>query len=103
MRILDDTLFEQAETFEVILHDAVMGLLEYPEHAIVRILDGEDGRFIHGFCCHTAYQNQALKIAVTLGSLEGKLSVWALIFTFHIGLLSVLCEKCFCLMKHILK
>ena len=46
VRILDDTVFELAETFEVILHDAVMGSLEFPENALVRILDGEDGEFV---------------------------------------------------------
>ena len=45
VRIRDDNLYELAETFEVILHDAVMGSLEYPEHAIVKILDSEDGRY----------------------------------------------------------
>ena len=45
VRIRDDNLFELAETFEVILHDAVMGSLEYPEHAIVKILDSEDGGY----------------------------------------------------------
>ena len=46
VRIIDDDVYEQAEVFEVILYDAVMGALEYPERALVNILDGEDGE-----CC----------------------------------------------------
>ncbi|XP_033631977.1 extracellular matrix protein 3-like [Asterias rubens] len=42
VRIIDDDVYEQAEVFEVILYDAVMGALEYPERALVKILDGED-------------------------------------------------------------
>ncbi len=42
VRIINDDLYEQSEVFEVILYDAVMGALEYPERALVKILDGED-------------------------------------------------------------
>ena len=52
VRIINDDSYEQAEVFEVILHDAVMGALEYPDRALVKILDGEDGEhFPNCFQC----------------------------------------------------
>ncbi|XP_038062968.1 extracellular matrix protein 3-like [Patiria miniata] len=46
VRIINDKSYEQAEVFEVILHDAVMGALEYPDRALIRILDSEDESFV---------------------------------------------------------
>lgn len=47
VRIVNDRLYEQAESFEVILHDAVMGALEYPDRAQIVILDAEDESFAY--------------------------------------------------------
>ncbi|XP_076351865.1 extracellular matrix protein 3-like [Tachypleus tridentatus] len=42
LRILNDSLFEDSETFEISLEEPVMAAIEYPDKAIVTILDKED-------------------------------------------------------------
>lgn len=54
VRIQQDDDFEQAETFEIVLNNPVMGALEFPDRAMVQILDFEDGEEKDGFnffCC----------------------------------------------------
>ncbi|XP_071950665.1 extracellular matrix protein 3-like [Antedon mediterranea] len=42
IKIYDDNKYEETEVFSVRLHDPVMGALEFPEIALVNILDPED-------------------------------------------------------------
>nr|XP_023681767.1 FRAS1-related extracellular matrix protein 2-like [Paramormyrops kingsleyae] len=42
VRILSDSVFEQSETFQIVLSEPVMGALEFPQVAIVEILDPAD-------------------------------------------------------------
>ncbi len=48
VRILTDGKYEQAETFQILLSEPVMGVMEFPATATVEILDPNDGR-----CCYT--------------------------------------------------
>ncbi|XP_022247976.1 extracellular matrix protein 3-like, partial [Limulus polyphemus] len=43
LRILNDSLFEDSEEFEILLQEPVMAAIEYPDKATVTILDKEDG------------------------------------------------------------
>ncbi|KAF3840915.1 hypothetical protein F7725_006777 [Dissostichus mawsoni] len=42
VRILTDGKYEQAETFQILLSEPVMGVMEFPDTAIVEILDPSD-------------------------------------------------------------
>lgn len=44
VRILTDGRYEQAETFQILLSEPVMGVLEFPTAATVEILDPSDGQ-----------------------------------------------------------
>lgn len=44
VRILTDGKYEQAETFQILLSEPVMGVMEFPDTAIVEILDPSDGQ-----------------------------------------------------------
>lgn len=43
VRILTDGKYERAETFQILLSEPVMGLMEFPTSATVEILDPNDG------------------------------------------------------------
>lgn len=47
VRILADGKYEQAETFQVLLSEPVMGAMEFPSTATVEILDPSDGQCAH--------------------------------------------------------
>ncbi|XP_076321017.1 FRAS1-related extracellular matrix protein 2-like [Tachypleus tridentatus] len=42
LRITDDSLFENGEEFEIVLEEPIMAAVEYPNKAIITILDDED-------------------------------------------------------------
>lgn len=44
VRILADGKYEQAETFQILLSEPVMGVMEFPSAATVEILDPSDGQ-----------------------------------------------------------
>lgn len=44
VRILTDGKYEQAETFQILLSEPVMGVMEFPATATVEILDPNDGQ-----------------------------------------------------------
>lgn len=44
VRILADGKYEQAETFQILLSEPVMGVMEFPVVATVEILDPKDGQ-----------------------------------------------------------
>lgn len=44
VRILTDGKYEQAETFQILLSEPVMGVMEFPAAATVEILDPSDGQ-----------------------------------------------------------
>lgn len=46
VRILTDGTYEQAETFQILLSEPVMGVMEFPTSATVEILDPNDGQQI---------------------------------------------------------
>ena len=43
VRILTDGLYERAETFQILLSEPVLGVMEFPTSATVEILDPNDG------------------------------------------------------------
>lgn len=43
VRILTDGTYERAETFQILLSEPVMGVMEFPTSATVEILDPSDG------------------------------------------------------------
>lgn len=45
VRILADGKYEQAETFQILLSEPVMGVMEFPVVATVEILDPKDGQY----------------------------------------------------------
>lgn len=45
IHINDDDIFEDRETFNLRLTDPVSAVLEYPDVAMVTIIDSEDGKF----------------------------------------------------------
>lgn len=45
VRILTDGKYEQAETFQILLSEPVMGVMEFPSTATVEILDPSDGQY----------------------------------------------------------
>lgn len=49
VRILADGKYEQAETFQVLLSEPVMGAMEFPSTATVEILDPSDGQCAQAF------------------------------------------------------
>lgn len=71
VRILTDGKYEQAETFQVLLSEPVMGAMEFPVTATVEILDPSDGQ---SFSCapftlcstltHTHTYTQILYVAI---------------------------------------
>lgn len=53
VRLLSDHLYEQSETFHIVLSEPVMGVLEFPQTASVEIIDPEDGESLYStLCCH---------------------------------------------------
>ena len=44
IQLLDDTHYEEAEILRLKLSEPIMGVLEYPDEAVVTILDAEDGK-----------------------------------------------------------
>ena len=55
VRILTDGKYEQAETFQILLSEPVMGVMEFPSTATVEILDPSDGQYcINYFRLHYA-------------------------------------------------
>lgn len=46
VRILTDGTYERAETFQILLSEPVMGVMEFPTSATVEILDPNDGQQI---------------------------------------------------------
>ena len=46
LRLIDDDVFENKETFTLELHDPVMAVIEEPRRARVTIVDDEDGKIV---------------------------------------------------------
>ena len=46
LRLIDDDVFENKETFTLELHDPVMAVIEEPRRARVTIVDDEDGKMV---------------------------------------------------------
>lgn len=44
LRILQDDLFEKHQQFQIVLEEPIMATVEYPDSALVSILDDEDGK-----------------------------------------------------------
>lgn len=47
VRILADGKYERAETFQILLSEPVMGVMEFPAAATVEILDPSDGQTLY--------------------------------------------------------
>lgn len=43
IRLINDDHYEEAEILRLKLSEPIMGVIEYPDEAIVTILDAEDG------------------------------------------------------------
>uniref|UniRef100_A0AAV2J6M4 Calx-beta domain-containing protein n=1 Tax=Knipowitschia caucasica TaxID=637954 RepID=A0AAV2J6M4_KNICA len=56
VRILPDSEYEVSESFHIVLSEAVMAVLEYPQEAAVEILDPEDVRSTPRCRLHAALQ-----------------------------------------------
>lgn len=53
VQILTDGKYEQAETFQILLMEPVMGVMEFPSTATVEILDPSDGQYCS--CTHNLH------------------------------------------------
>lgn len=54
VRILTDGKYEQAETFQILLSEPVMGVMEFPATATVEIVDPSDGQYCYLHSTHTS-------------------------------------------------